>query len=65
MTSSSHVPELLASDSPYSKENPLVTNPLDPAEIPDIEILPLPMRYHCNLDVSRLCDVEGVQTVAD
>ena len=54
MTSSSHVPALLAGDSPYSKENPLWTSSRDENEIPDLEILPLPLRYHCSLDVSSI-----------
>ncbi|KAL7417865.1 hypothetical protein BDY24DRAFT_373156 [Mrakia frigida] len=50
MTSSSHVPALLAGDSPYSKDHPLWTSSRDENEIPDLEILPLPLRYHCSLD---------------
>jgi hypothetical protein len=56
-TSSEPAPQRLLSTTanpppanPYSSANPLWTSSLDPAEIPDLEILPLPMRYHCSLD---------------
>ena len=52
MTSSKHVPEMLKEGSEWNKEKPLWTSSTDEEEIPDLEILPLPMRYHCSLDVS-------------
>ncbi|CDZ98695.1 Glucose dehydrogenase/choline dehydrogenase/mandelonitrile lyase (GMC oxidoreductase family) [Phaffia rhodozyma] len=50
MISSTHIPEILSEHSPYSKERPLWTSSLAEEEVPNLEILPLPFRFHSSMD---------------
>lgn len=50
MANSKHVPGLLSPSSKFTPAAPLFANPRDVDEIPNLEILPMPYRFHSSMD---------------
>jgi hypothetical protein len=50
MAAAKNVPSILATGSKYRPDVPIYADPRDVSEIPNLEILPMPYRFHSSMD---------------